>query len=331
MNTKTTVTWVGILLGFGLLLFFLIQLDWALFWQALQGLRPLYIGLMVLSCLGGSTLRALRCGVLLRAMLQREKIPLFSWGKHLRLSWQALYIGIFGNMVYPAKAGEVMRVFYLHKAFDTTAGTAITAATLDRVMDVLGVLSIGLALTYTFLPTSPLMRNALFSLGMALGVILLLGVLFIIFHQQCHKIIRYILTPFPAFLREKCLALLGQTIDAIMSVQRPSTLGLGLFCTGMAFFCDALACWALLLAFGWTLPFAAGLSLELAFCVAGSLPSAPGYLGVYQAAAVFVLSGFGHNVADGIAVAMIEQLVWLLLSGCICGLIHLYSPKNERK
>ena len=76
---------------------------------------------------------------------------------------------------------------------------------------------------------------------------------------------------------------------------------------------DILACWLLFLAFGWNLPFMAAIVVLVYLMAAMTLPSSPGYVGVYQVATLFALSAFGIEESAAVAYGTILQVVSLAL------------------
>jgi uncharacterized membrane protein YbhN (UPF0104 family) len=110
-----------------------------------------------------------------------------------------------------------------------------------------------------------------------------------------------------------------KAMDVSAAFRNPRT-AVGLFvCTAAAITVDCGACWMLFRAFGWDVPATAAMRMEFGFAVAGSLPSAPGYLGVYQAAAVLTLSLYGIEQSAAVLYAFALQFtvlgVFLLLGG----------------
>ncbi|RIK31062.1 MAG: hypothetical protein DCC55_36795 [Chloroflexi bacterium] len=71
--------------------------------------------------------------------------------------------------------------------------------------------------------------------------------------------------------------------------------------------------WLVILAFGWTLPFWAAVTVGVFVAAGTSLPSAPGYVGVYQAACMLALGIYGIDGASAVAYAAVLQLLNLVV------------------
>ena len=89
----------------------------------------------------------------------------------------------------------------------------------------------------------------------------------------------------------------------------------------------------LFLAIGWDLPFSAVLIMNFGFVVAGIFPSAPGYLGVYQAAAVLSLSIYGIEQSAAVLYAFSMQFSLLVTSVFMggCAIWPLLKGRTIRK
>lgn len=325
IKVRRLIFWSGLLLGLGLLAYFLIRVDWRLLALSLQELRPPLLLVSGVLLLLASLLRGLRWELLLRSMPPSESIK---YTQRLKHCWQALCIGYLGNMIYPAKAGEMLRMLEIQRRLKVEWGCAIATVALDRLLDVCGVLLLGGVLAYSVFSDDPSVKTTLFSLTLFFVAVCVVIAAIIYARVFLKKIIQWALSPLPVWLYDKCLAVLDGAFRTLLSVRSPGRLLGGAACSVCAIFVDAVACWALMGAFGWSLPLWAGLGMELALCIVGSLPAAPGYIGLYQAAGVLVLTRFGLAETQGVAYALLLQLLVLLVFGLTGGWALLASRKE---
>ena len=82
---------------------------------------------------------------------------------------------------------------------------------------------------------------------------------------------------------------------------------------------DYAAIAVLLHAFNLSLPLAAPLLLWVCLAAGSALPSAPGYVGVYQAASVWALGVFAVSPATAVALVTVLQLSTLLVAIAMAG------------
>jgi uncharacterized protein (TIRG00374 family) len=254
----------------------------------------------------GLTARSLRWERLLRPCLPPEQAGSGLLRK-VALCWQAQCLGGFCNCVYPAKAGEAIRMYRIHKTRSVDLAQSATLGLLDRLLDVAAVLLLGF---WTASAAGELgdMRIALISLSIPLAALGGSAAILLLCRSGAKKLLAFLLAPFPPFLYETGVSLLERAERALRNLRSPALSGFALACSLFALLGDAAVLWVLLRAFGWSFSFHAALLLEIAFCIAGCLPSAPAYIGLYQAAAVFMLTRWGLSESDGVAFALVLQL-----------------------
>lgn len=284
----------GILLSLALVAWVLYRLDWSLFLETLKQVRPGYILLGALTMLVSMSLRTLRWTWL-------SDQPLDRWIQF----WRAFNIGYLGNIIYPARAGEVLRIAAISHLLKIPLARATTSSVLDRFLDLLVV---GLALLAVMHihgqdivgPTLPWVLAGLLALGIS-GILLLLVLdrplrRWLERHDPGsgwkHRLFETL---------EHGLAILGQ----FRRSHAGARVILASLCSVAS---DSLLSWLLLRAVGWTLPMDAGLTLFVFVALGASLPSAPGAIGIYQIACIFALSFYGIEESAAVAYSLLLQL-----------------------
>lgn len=231
---------------------------------------------------------------------------------------RATNLGLLANMLFPARAGEVIRVVALSRLLHSTVPRPLASALIDRLVDVF-MLIVSASVLFWLLPVGPLLKKWFIVL---LILALLITALIILFARSSgwgealaarlarRWLQRWALQPevFIAELRLEFRQLLG------------SWLSLRLLILAIAVLCaDYCAVFTLVLAFGLTLPLAAPLLLWVFLLAGSTLPSAPGYVGVYQAAAVWALSFYSVSPAMAVAIATVFQIANLSIVLVIAG------------
>jgi len=90
-------------------------------------------------------------------------------------------------------------------------------------------------------------------------------------------------------------------------------LPINLLGVSVAIWClDYLVVASVLIALNLALPFEAPLLLWVFLAAGSALPSAPGYVGVYQVAAIFALSIYGVEPSRAVATALVLQVTTLI-------------------
>ena len=259
---------------------------------------------------------ALSLGIMLRAVRWRVIAGFPQAEQHNFL--RATNLGILTNLIFPVRAGEFVRVITLAKLSRSSLPGPLASALIDRLVDVFVLLG-SAAILYAFFPISAV-------LGKWLTTFFLMGcaiTLFIVFYARSSGIgealivrlakrwlQRWPLQPeiFLAQLREEFRRLLG------------SWPGIRLVLLAALILCvDYGALAALLQAFDLSLPVEAPLLLWVFLAAGSALPSAPGYVGVYQVAAVWALSLFAVSAPTAVAIATVLQITTLVVAIVMAG------------
>lgn len=231
---------------------------------------------------------------------------------------RATKLGALANLIFPARAGELIRIATLANLSGMSLAKPLASAVIDRLIDIL-VLIISATFLYWLLPVSAILGKWLLALFFTGGVITLTLVLYSrssgIGEASFFRLInrwlqRWSLNPdiFLSELRSE----FRRIFNGWLSIEILSLASLILLVdySGIA---------TLLLAFNLSLPPEAPLFL-LVFLAAGSaLPSAPSYVGIYQAAAVWSLSYYNVSATTAVSVATILQVTTLTVVLILAG------------
>ena len=257
------------------------------------------------------------CAILLAAGVAMRSVR---WGTIASQGWReqahffrASTLGIFSNLIFPIRAGEVVRVFTLAKLNGTSLTIPIASALLDRLADLL-MLSLAALVVYCFSPIGSLLGSWMFTMFIVAFAILLVLTFYargsgfgeaLVTSLLTRSLRRWPVRPdlflsaFRTELHHLLKALFSLRLVAIVLVIM--SLDYGAFTM-------------LLDAFHLHLAPEAPLVLWVFLAAGSALPSAPGYVGVYQVAAVWALSLFAVPASVCVALATILQLTILVVS-----------------
>jgi uncharacterized protein (TIRG00374 family) len=270
MPKYNDVKWWLKLAGFlisGILLFSLLKnLDWSTF---IGELNKIDLGLLSVA-----TLMVL-CGVLIRSS-RWNLLANISVRKFCHF-WRAASLGYLGNYIYPARAGEVIRVAVLNRSTRLAIVQVATSALIDRLCDIVMLGSFILVLviihcTYLFNPKG--------ILGIiAIALLPVFGLIIFAargdrWESRINDRLRYL----PFMLRQRIMDWYSQTLVGIHSLRDPRRIFSVVVLNGIVFVMDFGAIWMILHAFGWSLPFWAAVTVGVFIATATSLPSTPGYV-----------------------------------------------------
>ncbi len=289
------------------MLYFILSLDWQHFTSIVYTLQWGPLASAAVLCVFSSFFRALRLELLLRP--HGESSSHMPYGTRVFHCLHGVFIGSFGNFVFPARAGEVLRMMHTQKKLSIALPNALTMCMVDRLFDVWSLFILGsLLLSSMFSHMTSLFTICASLLGVTGISIAALCLAF--FHPtQMYNLGAFFLRFLPKSIEAKLQKFLHQSLLSLQKIGCLPTLLLALFYSLCTFGVSTLMCWELFTAFGWELPLTAALMMKLCLSFAGSLPSAPGFVGLYQAAAVFALAPFQMGPEQGFAYALVLQIL----------------------
>lgn len=203
----------------------------------------------------------------------------------------AIMIGYMVNNILPLRAGEVVRVYVVGRRWRGRFWTALGTLVVERVMDSSAIVFI-LGVLVLLIPVPAVFRwTALTVLAVDVAAVAALGVLAGA-PAWCRRVLGRLLARWPAAGRrvERGLDTFVAGLDGVRARRHLAPL---LAWTGLVWLVPALAAWSVLRALELATPLTAGWTV-LAFVGLGvSIPSAPGYVGVFHYAAVLAVEIFG--------------------------------------
>jgi glycosyltransferase 2 family protein len=223
----------------------------------------------------------------------------------------ATMIGYMANNVLPLRAGEVVRIYAAARrlreaeALTSTQAFWLVTATvvIERVLDSLAlVLILGVLVFLTPVPAPVEWAAGVLLAVDVIGVALLVTVARA--PDRGRRLVARLTRHWPR-LERHALSLFDTGLRGLDGIRTPAHALRIAAWTPVIWLIPATAAWAMLRAVHLELPFVAGW-VVLAFVGVGiSVPSAPGYLGVFHFAAKLALEIFGVTSSTALAYALI--------------------------
>jgi len=223
----------------------------------------------------------------------------------------AVMIGYMANNVLPLRAGEVVRVYVVARRWSAAGAgvtgrafwTALATLIVERVLDSLAVVLMLAVLVLivpvpTFLQVAALAVLAIDVAGIAVLVALVAA------PARCARLIERLSARWPR-VRQRALGIFETFVRGLDGIRAPAHALPILVWTAIVWVIPASAASMMLLAMNLGLPWIAGWAV-LAFVGLGiSIPSAPGYVGVFHAAAALAVGLFGVAQAAAVGYALV--------------------------
>lgn len=228
-------------------------------------------------------------------------------------------IGYMGNNIYPARAGEVLRAVVLKRKEGIPISASLATIIVERVYD--GVVM----LAFVFLNLPELARLT-FDSGFAgdiqtlalWGAAAFLGVLAIfllaaMFPSTAEKLsIMVVNRLVPMRLRENVNGVIFRFLGGLESLRSPYEALMVFLTSVVIWLLETGKYWFVMQAFNFQVSFFALMLMNGIVNLATTIPSAPGYVGTFDAPGIAVLKGYGvpQAVAAGYTLVL-HVALWL--------------------
>lgn len=220
----------------------------------------------------------------------------------------AVMIGYMVNNILPLRAGEVVRVYVVARHWPGRFWTTLATLVVERLFDSLVIVLI-LALLVLRLPVPALVRGAaatLLAIDVA-GVLVL--ALMAAAPERCRRLVSALVRCWPVrrwpALERHATAMLGTFMAGLDGVRARSHALPLIAWTVAVWLAPALAAWTMLRAMHLDLPILAGWTVMTFVGLGVSIPSAPGYVGVFHTAAALALGMFAVPEAQAASYALV--------------------------
>ncbi len=301
--------WVGVLISVFFVWVSLKGLRLQDFWSAVQTANYWWFLPGIGVYFVGVSIRAWRWHYLLGPI---KKIP-------TRVMFPITTIGYMGNNIYPARAGEVLRAVILKRREGVAVSASLATIIIERIFD--GVVM--LAFVFINLPElarltgssgvlGSIRQVAVFGTGIFLGA-LVVFLLAAMFPQVTSRFGSWFIQRLlPGRLHERALGLMHRFLDGLASLRSPFNVLMVFFTSVIIWLLETGKYWFVMHAFPFKVNFFALMLMNGLANLATTIPSAPGYIGTFDAPGIAVLTAYGVDqaAATGYTLAL-HVALWL--------------------
>jgi len=301
---KAVTFTIAFLLAAVLLYYSLRGIEWRQVGRLVAGARPGYLALTAGIGAVSLFLRSFRWRILLNAE------------GHVGISdaFWATSAGYFGNNFLPARAGELVRTYMVSARTGLNKAYVLATALSERVADAIALVVI----TSMVLMTLPEEPGWLAAATKPFAILGLAGVAGIAMLPRLEWLWRKILEGVPALpegFRKKLLGAMEDGLRGIRAFHDVRRLSGFLGLTIVIWCLDAIATVVCATGLGLAIPLPVAFLLIAGLGLGSALPSTPGYLGIWQAVAVSILTPFGFSKTDAIAYILVAQALQYVVIG----------------
>ena len=228
-------------------------------------------------------------------------------------------IGYMGNNVYPARAGEVLRAVVLKRKENVSISASLATIIVERIFD--GVVM--LSFVFLNLPELARLTNnsgfvgnlqqvAVIGTGVflgALGIFLLAALVPQVTLRLGEWVIVHLL---PERVRGKVSGLMHKFLDGLASLRSPLNILMVVITSVIIWLLETGKYWFVMHAFNFSVSFFALMLMNGIVNLATTIPSAPGYIGTFDAPGIAVLTAYGVDQATAAGYTLVLHVaLWL--------------------
>ena len=257
--------------------------------------------------------RAWRWHYLLRPL---KRIPLST-------IFPIVVVGYMGNNIYPARIGELLRAYVLKRKENVPVSASVATVVIERVFDgvvMLGFVIFNLPALATVSGDSGFIGNiqqvAIWG-TVAFSVALIGFLLAALFPQQSLGLFHRFVEPLiPIRFRSKIVGMVVSFWQGLEALRSPANIAMVFLTSVFIWLLETVKYWFVMWAFfpfpTSPIPFFALMLMNGIVNLATTLPSAPGYVGTFDAPGIAVLTAYG--IESGLAASytlVLHAALWL--------------------
>lgn len=249
-----------------------------------------------------------------------------------RAMFPIVCIGYAGNNIFPARAGELLRAVVLKRHEGVAISASLATIIIERIFD--GVVM--LAFVFINLPE---LANLTSDSGFAgdirtvalLGTLLFIGALLIfliaaMYPERTAQVITWLVEHLlPQHYRQKTLDLSKRFMEGLDFMRSPREVLMVFFTSVIIWLLETGKYWFVMHAFPFQVSFFALMLMNGIVNLATTIPSAPGYVGTFDAPGIAVLEAYGIEKTLAAAYTLVLHVaLWLPIT-----LLGLYYMTRE--
>jgi len=233
-----------------------------------------------------------------RILFRRDRRPSFT------SLTKAMLVGLFFNIVLPARAGEAARVVALKSYAGTSAAESSATIVVERLIDILSLLAL-LFVAVPWLPRVTWLRAAAVAALVAVVAAIALVALAMYLGKGASPRALRMLSRLPFVSERTARRGLANVLHGLAAIRSPRLAVAAMTWTVLSWLILGAGYWCLMIGFDLDLPLLAGLLTVIATGLAFIVPAAPGGAGVFEAAGLAATSGYGVPTSHALAYVLV--------------------------
>ncbi len=255
------------------------KVEWEKIPPILKTVQPTFVLLMLCSL----TIEHLSRGLRWQIILGKTDQPYF----YFFAGW--VFGGLF-NSLFPARAGEFIRSFYLGRKKIVPTSEAFGSVVLERFTDGMVIVFL-IIFSFSMFPVNIAIKTAGYSAAFFYLVVLIFILLLQFKKSWFDFILAFLLRPFPESLQQKIKGAQESFIRGFSTIKQPGQVFKVVAISFFTWSFSVLTYWLGLQTFALSLGFKEATLLISILAIGAMIPSSPGMIGIYEYCCVLALTG----------------------------------------
>ena len=291
---------------------------WPQVWRSVSSARwqTLIVAAVITSC--SFFLRGVRWRILLNAEARLGVTEVFC----------ANMAGYLGNNFLPARAGEILRTVLISRRSALSKSYVLTTALAERSMDVIAVVLWAAVALIGVNPKPKWVADLSWTLTAGACAAAVATAILPHTERWVKRVLKAL--PLPHGLHDRLVRVVEQVLLGLRAFHNWRRLAAFVFLTAVVWSLDTVTAVVVAEALHVMLPVRVAMLLLTGLALGSSLPSTPGYVGIYQFVAVTVLPPFGIGRDVAVAYIIVAQALAYVVV-LLLGLPSLYWLKMRSR
>jgi uncharacterized protein (TIRG00374 family) len=227
-------------------------------------------------------------------------------------------IGYMGNNIYPARAGEVLRAVILKRKEGVSVSASLATIIVERIFDgvvMLAFVFVNLSELTKLTGSSGFVGNIQQVAVIGTGVFLSALAVFLLAAMFPHTTMKaglWFIRFLPQRFHTRLISLSTRFLDGLASLRSPLNVLMVFFTSVIIWLLETGKYWFVMHAFNFNVSFFALMLMNGIVNLATTIPSAPGYIGTFDAPGIAVLTAYGVNQATAAGYTLtLHVALWL--------------------
>jgi uncharacterized protein (TIRG00374 family) len=232
----------------------------------------------------------------------------------------AINVGYAVNALLPARLGDLVRAYWVRDRAGLPMVRTLSTIAVERVADGVTVLLLFLILAPT-VTLPPSLHGSALGAGLVFALALVAMLLLAFSSTRENRFSRFLATIEPG--RWGIVTrVIRQVVAGLRELRSPRTVVLLIVYTAIIWGANALLLWLVILAFHLHAPFTAGVLGNSVVSLGMTVPSTPGYIGVFDYLIVVTLGLYGIRRTPALAAALVFHAI-AFVPVTIIGIIYI--------